>query len=424
MRSKMDSGFCSASCRSDFDKFQNVYSAFSEVNAMKKERKIRTRLRVAVIGTYFPGYRNAVFARLSSNPAQEFTFLAGLSPSKSFIRDATARPYTFFPIRWFAIPIPGTRNFISYRCGTIWALLQRKYDVLIMTNDVLGLDIWICCVLSRLLRVPVIIWGQGISRPPSRFRDILRFILTTLASAAVYYSEGGRDYWVKQGIPSKKIFVAYNALDTDKQIQIRDTTTQEDIAGFLRTHGLVDKRLVAYLGRLIPVKKPSVFIDAVAKAHAQDSRVVGVLIGDGPQRKELEQQARNQNLLGNVVRFVGESYDEHVLAKYLMASSAVVLPAAAGLAIQQAAVYGAPLILGDIPNEHLPEQEIVKEGKTGLWCPDEDVDAFTSAILRLASDPAYRKLFSVNLKREIDEKYNVARMAQGFIDAVHFCMGE
>jgi glycosyltransferase involved in cell wall biosynthesis len=105
-----------------------------------------------------------------------------------------------------------------------------------------------------------------------------------------------------------------------------------------------------------------------------------------------------------------------------MSSAAMVLPAFAGLAIQHAAVYGVPVILGDLPHSHGPEQEIVEEGRTGLWCPDEDVDAFAAAILRLAGDPPYRDSLAANIRRVIDEKYNVARMSQGFIDAVHYCM--
>jgi len=47
---------------------------------------------------------------------------------------------------------------------------------------------------------------------------------------------------------------------------------------------------------LVAMKKPAVFIDAVAKARAQDSQVTGLLIGDGPQRQELEQRARARGL--------------------------------------------------------------------------------------------------------------------------------
>jgi glycosyltransferase involved in cell wall biosynthesis len=365
------------------------------------------KIRVGVFSSYFPTYRDAVFARLSQNAELEFNFLAGSPARKSYIRDAQTRPYPFHPIRKFAIPIPGTPNSISYRCGPVWALVRHKYDMLILSNDILALDTWVCCLLGRIVRTPVCIWGQGMSRPASKVRDSLRWLLTRLSSAGLYYSEGGRQYWIDRNIPSQKLFVAYNALDTIKQIQVREATTQANIAEFLRSKGIDGKMLVVYLGRLISIKKPSIFIDAVARAHAQDSRVVGILVGDGPQRQQLERQAYDYGLLGNTILFTGESYDENILARYIIASTVVMLPADAGLAIQHAAVYGAPIILGDVPNHHAPEQEIIEEGITGLWCSDENIDAFASAILRLVSDPAYRHSLSVNISKEIDEKYNV-----------------
>jgi glycosyltransferase involved in cell wall biosynthesis len=244
-----------------------------------------------------------------------------------------------------------------------------------------------------------------------------------LSTAALYYTESGRDYWAQRGIPQEKLFIAYNALDTDKQIQVQQQTTSDDLAAHLRTEGLTGKKIVAFLGRLIAEKKPRVFIDAVAKAAARDPDIVGVFIGDGPEQQALEQYV-GDNALSQCIRFAGAIYDEPTMAKYLMSSVAMVLPAFAGLAIQHAAVYGVPVILGNVAHSHGPEQEIVEEGKTGLWCPDEDVDAFAAAILRLVREPAYRDSLSANIKRKIDEKYNVARMAQGLIDAVHYCVGK
>jgi glycosyltransferase involved in cell wall biosynthesis len=386
-------------------------------------RKMTQKIRVGVFSRYYPKYRDGVFALLSRNAELDFTFLAGLPPTKSFIRDTAVRPYNFRFNRWFTIPVPGTPNCISYRCGTIWAMLRRKYDVLILGNDILGLDDWICCLGSRLFHVPVCIWGQGLSRPPSRFRDALRYALTSLATAALYYTDSGKEYWIKRGISGEKLFVAYNALDTDNQIQIRSRTTPEDLAAHLEAKGLAGKKIIAFLGRLIPEKKPRVFIDAVAKAAAQDPDIVGVIIGEGPEQKALEQYVHEKSLTERI-RLVGAVYDEPTMAKYLMSSVAMALPAFAGLAIQHAAVYGVPVILGNVAHSHGPEQEIVAEGKTGLWCPDGDVDAFAAAMLRLIREPVFRDSLSANIKRVIDEKYNVASMAQGFIDMVRYCMGK
>jgi len=240
------------------------------------------RIRVGVFSTYFPEYRDAVFARLSRYPEFEFTFLAGPPPAGSFIRGSATQPYAYRSISVLRFPIPGTHNEIHYCRGQISALLLRRYDVLILTNDVLAPDDWLCCLLSRFLRVPVCIWGQGMSRPPSRFRNALRYALTSLATAALYYTEGGRQYWARRGIAPQKLFVAYNALDTDQQIAIRDRLTPGDLSSFLEARGLAGKKVVTCVGRLVPIKKPDVFIDVVAWTLEREPSLVGVLIGDGP----------------------------------------------------------------------------------------------------------------------------------------------
>ena len=400
-----------------------MLSRTAKEGSCRKGPKLGHTIRVGLFSSYFPEHRDGVFARLSQDKDLDFTFLAGSPRVGSYIKASTSKLYRYRPIRVFAIPILRTKNFVTYRCGAVWALLRRKYDVLILANDILGLEAWICCLLSRLLRVPVCIWGQGLSRPPSRFRDILRFVLTSLSTAALYYTDEGRDYWIKRGIPKKKLFVAYNALDTDAQIKIRARTSQEELAAYLNAEGLDGKKIFVFLGRLIAAKKPRVFIDAVARAATHNPAIFGIMIGDGPVRYALEQYVLDQALT-NHIRFIGAIYDESTIAKILMSSTAMLLPAFAGLAIEHAAVYGVPVILGDVAHSHGPEQAIVEDGKTGLRCPDEDLDAFATAILQLAGDSKFRESLSVNIRREIDEKYNVYCMAQGFIDAVHYCISK
>ena len=242
-----------------------------------------------------------------------------------------------------------------------------------------------------------------------------------MATAALYYTDRGRDYWVSKGIPSEKLFVAYNALDTDQQIRIRENLSRDEQATYLESQGLSGRIIVTFLGRLIPEKKPWVFVDAIEKASILEPGIVGLIIGDGPERQRLEKQVQQRGI-ADKVRFVGPLYDEKTIALYLMSSTAVLLPAFAGLAIQHAGVYGAPLILGDLLDSHGPEQEIVEDGRTGIWCPDEDADAFASAIIRLAHDHALRQTLSENLMRVIDSKYSIARMAQGFVDSVAYCL--
>jgi len=377
--------------------------------------------KVGVFGAYYPAYRYGVFSRLVQIRHLDFTFHCGERPRGSHIRPLDARDIGFRSLRSYEVAIPGTRNAVRFRGGCISAMLRRDYDVVILTNDILGPDIWLSCLLSHWVGIPVCLWGQGISRPPSWLRDTLRYWLTSLATAALYYTDSVKNYWIKKGIPSEKLFVAYNALNTDEQIRIRDSLSLSDLDAFLSSHGLAGRKIVTFLGRLIPEKKPWLFLDIVKKTVALEPTIIGIIIGDGPERERLEAQAHHLGISGQI-RFLGAVYEEELLAKYLMTSVVVVLPAFAGLAIQHAAVYGTPLILGDLPHSHGPEQEIVVHNHTGLWSPAEDIDAFANAILRLIREPDLRCMLSHNLKKIIDEKYNVERMTQGFLDAVHYCL--
>lgn len=384
---------------------------------------MKRKTRVGVIARYFPNYRNAVFRLLSRHPDLEFEFISGRAPEELFIREGTVEGIKRRFIRVFRVGIPWTSNGVSWRCGTISSSLMRRYDVLVLTNDILAPDVWLTALISRLTGVPVCLWGQGMSRPATPLRDTLRRQLTRLAHAAVYYSEGGRRYWIERGIPAEKLFVAYNALDTEQQTKVREALAPAQLESFLQSQGLAGKKLVTCLGRLVAVKQPDVMIRAVAAALPKEPELVGIFVGDGPLRRELELLAADLGVAERI-RFIGESYDEALLARYLVSSRGVLLPAAAGLAIQHAAVYGAPLILGDRPGHHLPEQEIVQEGRTGLWCPEGDIDAFAAAIVRLCRDDPFRDLLSENLRREVHDRYNTERMAQGFTDAINYCLGQ
>ena len=381
------------------------------------------KIKVGLFSQYYPIYREGVFRHLLASSDFDFSFFAGPPPRDGFIIEINLGEDKFHPIQIFKLHIPGTKNYVTYRSRVISSFIKHQFDIFVLSNDILGIDIWICAILSKFRKVPLILWGQGISRPPTRFRDTLRYLLTSLTSAALYYTEGGKAYWVDRGIPKEKLFVAYNSLDTDKQIFTRENLSQNDLNTFLDAQNLHNKSVVTFLGRLIPEKKPWIFLESIQKTLIIEPDIIGLFIGDGPERQQLENQARKLGIYESV-RFVGAVYDENILAKYLLSSIAVVIPAFSGLAIQHAAVYGTPLVLGDLPNSHGPEQEIVVHEITGIRCPDEDVGAFASAIIRLIQDRNFRRTLSDNLLSVIDEKYNVQRMAQGFFDAIEYCIRE
>src|SRR5207247_9355374 len=62
---------------------------------------------------------------------------------------------------------------------------------------------------------------------------------------------------------------------------------------------------VAFVGRLIPVKRLDLFLDALARARRAAPELTGVVIGDGPERAPMEERARTLGLADGGVRFLG-----------------------------------------------------------------------------------------------------------------------
>ena len=122
-------------------------------------------------------------------------------------------------------------------------------------------------------------------------------------------------------------------------------------------------------------------LDAWAGLPAGCGRLL--VVGDGPGRENLQQQAAD---LGISERMVMPGNQNDVVP-WLAALDVFALPSYANegvpQAIMQAMAMGLPVIstpVGSIP-------EIVADGETGLLVPPRDTEALRSALARLAGDP-------------------------------------
>jgi len=142
---------------------------------------------------------------------------------------------------------------------------------------------------------------------------------------------------------------------------------------------------ILFVGRLAAIKGVPLLIDAFAelkKTH-QDARLT--LIGDGPDRAELE--ARAERLaLGTSVTFTGYLPQEGV-SNVMEQADVFVLPSFA---------EGVPVVLMEAMASRLPVvatrvagvQELVEHGMSGIVIPPGDRDALVAGMTSLLEDPA------------------------------------
>ena len=156
---------------------------------------------------------------------------------------------------------------------------------------------------------------------------------------------------------------------------------------------------------------PKYGIDLLLRAFAHVLSVAAprtvlslVIVGDGPQRVELEALSETLGIEDHV-RFVGavqhaevpqwlNGFDLYVAASRLDSESF-------GVAVLEASACGLPVVVSDVGG--LPE--VVVQGETGCVVAREDVAALAQAIQRLVAAPELRRRFGAAGRERVLARY-------------------
>lgn len=165
---------------------------------------------------------------------------------------------------------------------------------------------------------------------------------------------------------------------------------------------------VVFAGRLDPQKNPALLLEAIALAgKEQGARPLRVrLLGDGPQRPELEQRVLALGL-DDGVRFHGRVND---VPRHLAEADVFVLPSRSeGIsnALLEAMAHGVPSIATDIPGN----RDLIEDERTGLLVPPDDAKALSLALIRLAGDRSLRETLGRAGRRLVEERFDLRSVA-------------
>ena len=152
---------------------------------------------------------------------------------------------------------------------------------------------------------------------------------------------------------------------------------------------------VLAVGRL---KEPKDFLTLLTALARVEEPYRAAVIGDGPDRRALEEPARDAH-----VELLGERSDvpEQLAASdvFALASNSEGLP----ISILEAMAAGLPVVasrVGGVP-------ELVVDGETGLLVPPGDVVALAAALRLLLSDAALRRRLGSAGRRRAEERFGL-----------------
>ncbi|MCR4283763.1 MAG: glycosyltransferase family 4 protein [Parcubacteria group bacterium] len=186
------------------------------------------------------------------------------------------------------------------------------------------------------------------------------------------------------GVSDDKIFIVYNSFDYSTILENRDE---------LRREYNIDGNIIVSAGRLVPWKGFDALIETMPDILKSNPHTKLLIIGDGPERKNLDSKILDFGIKDNVI-MLGRLSHEEVLA-YLKASDIFILNTAyEGFSHQLLEVMesGIPIITTAIGGN----REIIKDGENGIFIEFNDKKAIKESLLRLLFD----KEFGGNLSKE------------------------
>lgn len=260
--------------------------------------------------------------------------------------------------------------------------------------------------LARMLGIPLLVTFHGFDATMKddyacrSFYLHRKFIqrrrqLQEQGAAFVAVSHFIRDKLVAQGFPAERTFVRYIGVDTER-FQLEPAVEREP--------------MVLFVGRLSPEKGCDYLIRAMAHVQAvrRDSELV--VVGDGPERGELESLAGQLRVRA---RFLGRQ-PQDVVRKMLSRASVFSAPSVTvdcgesegfGLSALEAQATGTPVAgfaTGGL-------REAVIHGVTGLMAPERDHGRLAQYIIALLDDTEMARRIGAAGRARTLREFHLAR---------------
>jgi len=219
----------------------------------------------------------------------------------------------------------------------------------------------------------------------------------------IFVSEGQRRYWLSGGFMNgDKTKCIYNGIDVD---HYKDDYSREERLEFRRKLGFTETAyVVGICARLHSGKKHTELIAALETVRRAGIDAKVLIIGDGPERANLESLIKSKGLEQHVV-ITGFQKD---IRPFISVSDCIALTSQAEafpLSIIEGMAMGKPVISSEVGGT--PEQ--IEHGVTGFLYKSGDIENLAK-YLKVLSDPALRTKMGERARQAACDRFSLGSM--------------
>lgn len=295
---------------------------------------------------------------------------------------------------------------------------DNNFDIILMGSSYWSPTTWMAIQEAKKKHIPII---TRMTVEAGRKRNagilLLKKVLVSRycknMSAGVYECRQQKEYLEHYGMKEETLFSAPCAVDNDyfvKQCEKYDKNA-------LRNEFNISRDAVVFVttAQLVPRKRQKDVIQALAILKEKGMEPYYYMVGDGIDRKEIEELIV-KNDLKNV--YVTGQLPQNEMSKYLKLSDVYVLPSendASPKALNEAMNFSLPII---ITTGIGTAKELLIDGENGYIYPPGDVEKLASLMKQIMERTDRHKMGESSKK--VVEKCDYNRIVEGWMEAVQY----
>jgi len=335
-----------------------------------------------VVSTPTP-YKERFFESLAARAEIDphVMYLSWSDPQRPWKLEKT-RSYEFTALSGFGIRSSLKRkSFWRFNFSVFGALRRHQSDVVVIC----GYNhptLWFALLHCFFTGTPFFLQGESHTRKErGTLKQLIKrcflFPILRRCVGAFATGQGAAEYWESVGIAKNRIFTVANTPDVEaitRQLAASDPNLAVERSEFAQG----DQRLGIFVGRLDRVKGLDVLLRALLRVDSRHRPAI-LIVGDGPQRRELQAEIDEHQLSVSIVEFK----QPHELPAFYALADFFILPSRHepwGVVVNEAMACGLPVVLSDQVGA---AYDLLKEGINGFLFPSECVEALAETLDKL-----------------------------------------
>jgi glycosyltransferase involved in cell wall biosynthesis len=235
-----------------------------------------------------------------------------------------------------------------------------------------------CAGLAQ--RMPWVAFHHGYTWPTTKARLYNQLDRWSLRAArkVLTVSIPFRDELIAHGVESGRIEIVHNAIASDWGTRFREPALARDLRAKLGIDE--DRNVILIVGRLSREKDHITVIEAIARLRPELKACL-VIVGEGPERPEIERRIRSLELAGSV-KLTGQQDSAEPYYGIAQVAALSSLSEGSPNALLEAMAAGVPVVatrVGGIP-------EIVTHEESALLIEPRNIPAMSAALASLLED--------------------------------------